>query len=131
MRFLWLLFFPLIIQGAPDFSYRKVQCEAYLMGALQDKTIFYLFPGRGESSRLSVNRGEDEIFLTVQHNMVKNSVISVKDYHWGTKAKPDVKIKVAKEFKMKDLETSILEIQIPTKNSSKTATIRCKILPKM
>ncbi len=130
MKLLLLLFFPLIIQGF-DLSYRRVECEAYLMGTLQDKTIFYLFPGKGESSRLSLNRGEDEIFLTIDHNMIQNSKISVKDYHWGTKAKPDVQIKVAKEFKMKDLETSILEIQIPTKNSSRTATIRCKILPKM
>ncbi|MFI5390936.1 MAG: hypothetical protein ACHQYQ_06200 [Bacteriovoracales bacterium] len=130
MRFLWLLLFPLITFGV-DISYRKVQCEAYLMGTLQDKTIFYLFPGKSESSRLSLNRGEDEIFLSIDHNIIQNSKISVKDYHWGTKSKPDVKIKVEKEFKMKDLETSILEIQIPTKNSSKTATIRCQILPKM
>ncbi|MFI5391692.1 MAG: hypothetical protein ACHQYQ_10045 [Bacteriovoracales bacterium] len=129
MRFLWLLLVPLITLGA-DFSYRKIQCEAFLMGTLQDKTIFYLFPGKGESSRLSLNRGEDEIFLTIDHNLISDSKISVKDYHWGTKSKPDVQIKVEKEFKMKSLETSILEIQIPTKNSSKTATVRCQMLPK-
>lgn len=113
-----------------DLTYRKVQCEAFLMMAVQDKTIFYLYPGKSVSSRLSLNRGEDEIFLTIDHNIISDSKISVKDYHYGTKSSPDVKIKVAKNFKMKNLESSFLEIQIPTKHSSKTATIRCQILPK-
>lgn len=130
MKILTILLLPLIAQSAIDITYRRVQCEAYLMMALQDKTVFYLYPGKSVSSRLSLNRGEDEIFLTVDHNMISDSKISVKDYHYGTKSSPDVKIKVAKNFKMKDLETSFLEIQIPTKNSSKTATIRCKMLPK-
>jgi hypothetical protein len=130
MKILLILLFPWIAQSGLDINYRKVQCEAFLMMALQDKTVFYLYPGKSVTSRMSLNRGEDEIFLTIDHNMISDSKISAKDYHYGTKASPDVQIKVAKKFKMKDLETSFLEIQIPTKNSSKTATIRCRIVPK-
>lgn len=130
MKILLIFLFPLIAHSALDVTYRKIQCEVFLMMAVQDKTIFYLYPGKSVTSRMSLNKGEDEIFLTIDHNMVSDSKISVKDYHYGTKSSPDVKIKVAKNFKMKDLENSFLEIQIPTKNSSKTATVRCRILPK-
>ena len=130
MKILLILLFPWIAQSGLDITYRRVQCEAFLMLIRQDKTIFYLYPGKSISSRLSLNRGEDEIFLTLDHNIISDSKISIKDFHYGTKSSPDVKIKVEKKFKMKDLETSFLEIQIPTKNSSKTATIRCQIAPK-
>ena len=130
MKILLILLFPWIAQSGLDINYRKVQCEVSLMLIRQDKTVFYLYPGKSVTSRLSLNRGEDEIFLTIDHNMISDSKISVKDYHYGTNSSPDVKIRVTKKFKMKDLETSFLEIQIPTKNSSKTATIRCQIVPK-
>ncbi len=130
MKIILLFLLPLIAHSAPDITYRKIQCEAFLMMAVQDKTTFYLYPGKSVTSRMSLNKGEDEIFVTIDHNMISDSKISIKDYHYGTKASPDIQIRVAKKFKMKDLESSFLEIQIPTKNSSKTATVRCRILPK-
>ncbi len=129
MKLLIFLLLPSLTY-AIDVYWRKVKCDVYLQRVFQDKTIFYLYPGKSVTSRMSINRGEDEVFLTIDHNMISSSKISVKDYFYGPKATPDIRIKVSKEFRMKDLEKGELEIQVPTKNSSRTATIRCSLLQK-